>query len=117
MAEDVKVAQEVETQAAVNAVTEADQKVANLQMEKAAKKAKKHEERLAKHPKIGKFINWVDDNKIPLGVGVLIGGPLGVGGTILYNKFSKKSDAEVAVEADVEETDTEADKVPFDTES
>lgn len=116
MADDVKVAQEVETQAAVNAVTEADQKVANLQMEKAAKKAKKHEERLAKHPKIGKFINWVDDNKIPLGVGVLIGGPLGVGGTILYNKFGKKS-GEVTAEVDVEETDTEAEKVPFDTES
>ena len=82
--------EKVEETMAVQAVVEADEKVKAIKAEKAAKKAEKHAKRLEKHPKIGKAVNWVDDNKIPVGIGVLIGGPLGVAGVLGYQKLKLK---------------------------
>lgn len=103
--------EKIEKDSAIEAVKEAEKKVADIKAEKAAKKAKKHEERLNKHPKLGKAINWVDDNKIPVGVGVLIGGPLGVAAVLGYQKIKQnKADEAIANE----ENSDEVEETPFE---
>ena len=104
--------EKIEKDSAIEAVKEAEKKVSDIKAEKAAKKAKKHEERLNKHPKLGKAINWVDDNKIPVGVGVLIGGPIGVAAVLGYQKI-KKNKAEEACIANEENSD-EVEETPFE---
>ena len=101
----------IEAQAAMEKVVEADNKVEQIKAEKAAKKAKKHEERLQKHPKLGKFVNWCDDNKTGVLVGALIGGPIGVAVVkVLDSKKKAKTDSSVDISTEVEES-------PFDTEA
>lgn len=104
--------EKVEETMAVQAVVEADEKVKAIKAEKAAKKAEKHTKRLEKHPKIGKAVNWVDDNKIPVGIGVLIGGPLGVAGVLGYQKLKAKK-SEEATETEV--SDNESEELPFES--
>ena len=105
--------EKIENNKAIEAVQAADNKVAEIKAEKAAKKAKKHQERLDKHPKLGKAVNWVDDNKIPVGVGVLIGGPLGVGAVLGYQKLKAKKSADDADIIESEENSDEATTAPF----
>lgn len=112
------VKEEVEAKAAVSAVEEAEKKVADIKAEKAAKKAKRQADRVAKHPKLGKVINYVEDNAKPIGIGIAIGGPIGVGVAYGVKKavdhFSAKNADEV-VEASTDETDEESvDTTPFD---
>ena len=105
--------EKVEETMAVQAVVEADEKVKAIKAEKAAKKAEKHAARLEKHPKLGKAINWIDDNKIGVGVGVLVGGPLGVAGVLGYQKLkAKNKKSEEATETEV--SDNESEELPFE---
>lgn len=109
MANTVK--EKVEAKEAVASVEKADAKVEQIKAEKAAAKAKKHADREAKHPKLGKVINWVDDHKTGIGVGVLIGGPIGVaaaiGGQKIYSAYQAKK-AGAAVDAEDEEPEAGA---------
>ena len=116
MATNKAVKEEVEAKAAVSAVEEAEKKIADIKAEKAAKKAKKQADRLAKHPKLGKVVNYVEDNAKPIGIGIAIGGPIGVGVAYGVKKaidhFSAKN-AE-AEDASTDETEEEVDTTPFD---
>lgn len=106
--------EKIEANVAVNAVAEADKKVADIKAEKAAKKAAKHQETLVKHPRIGKFLNWVDDHKVHIITGALTGGAGFVGGVLWerhINKASGNSEPEIQ---EIEETEAEP---PFDTEA
>lgn len=104
--------EKIENEQAIATVVEADKKVAEIKAEKAAKKAKKHEERLQKHPKIGKVINWIDDNKVGVGVGVALGGPIGVGAVLGYQKIkAKKAETDVV---DTETNSSESEPLPFE---
>lgn len=113
------VKEEVEAKAAVASVEEAEKKVADIKAEKAAKKAKRQADRLAKHPKLGKVLNYAEDNAVPIGVGVAIGCPVGAGVYLgvkkLVEHFSGKKTEEV-VEASTDETSDEesVDTTPFD---
>jgi preprotein translocase subunit SecF len=116
MATTKNVKEEIEVKAAVSAVEEAEQKVADIKAEKAAKKTKKQADRLAKHPKLGKVINYVEDNAKPIGIGIAIGGPIGVGVAYGVKKaidhFSAKNAEEVVEDPTDEEVET--DTTPFD---
>lgn len=105
--------EKIEQELAVQNVQEADRKVADLKAEKVAKKAEKHQKRLDKHPKLGKVVNWVDDNKLPVGVGVLIGGPLGVGAVLGYQKIKGKKSAKDTEVID-DDTSDEVVETPFE---
>ena len=103
----------IEEEVAMTKVVEADQKVAELKAAKAAKKAEKHAARIEKHPKLGKAINWIDDNKLGVGVGILVGGPLGVGAVLGYQKLRSKKAGEtddMAVGTD----SSESEPLPFE---
>ena len=105
--------EKIENEQAIATVVEADKKVAEIKAEKAAKKAEKHAKRLEKHPKLGKAINWIDDNKVPMGIGVLVGGPIGVGAVLGYQKIkAKKSDETDEVEAI--DSSAESEPLPFE---
>ena len=108
------VVEKVEEQAAVNAVVEADRKVANIKAERAAKKAAKHKATLEKHPKIGPVLNWADDNKWSLLAGAATGGAGFAIGMLWERQRNKKSEETdtVALEPETEEAEP-----PFDTEA
>ena len=107
--------EKVEEQVAVSKVVEADEKVKAIKAAKAAKKAEKHAARIEKHPKLGKAINWVDDNKLGVGVGVLLGGPLGVGAVLGYQKLAAKSYQKLKAKNEVEAIDSsESEELPFE---
>ena len=108
------VKEQVEATAAVEAVNEAEKKVEQIKADKAAAKAKKHAEREAKHPKLGKVINWIDDNKVGIGVGVGIGGPLGVAGVLAYQKLKAKNTSTDEVADIPVEDESRIDTTPFD---
>lgn len=105
--------EEIEQQVAVAKVIEADKKVEEIKVKRLADKAKKHEERLQKHPKLGKAINWIDDHKWTVVAGVATGGASFAAGWVGHKIFDKKKAEKAAAEAiDVTpESETEA---PFD---
>lgn len=113
--------EKIEATQAVEAVKEADKKLADIKAEKAAKKAERQNKRLGwKGPfkYVGKFINVVEDHPVATGVCVLAGVPLGVGGVYLYDKYGKKKPDDDTVDVDVEvEVETETEQAPFDTEA
>lgn len=111
----------IEAGVAVESVAKADEKVADIKAEKAAKKAARQNKRLEwKGPLkfVGKAINVVEDHPVATAVSVLTGVPVGVAGVLLYQKFSQKSD-DVAEEATAEDKTEEAnnEEAPFDTEA
>lgn len=109
--------EKAEANVAVNAVTEADKKVADIKAEKEAKKAARQNKRLGwKGPLkyIGKAINVVEDHPVATAVSVLTGVPIGAAGVLLYQKYGKKSDDVIEEATDAEETEAEP---PFDTEA
>lgn len=116
MAENTSV-EKIEANVATAAVVEADRKVANIRAEKEAKKAAKHKATLEKHPKIGRALNWVDDNKWKLLAGVATGGA-GFGLGVLWEKQrNRKSEETVEVETEDTIDDETAVEPPFDTEA
>ena len=104
--------EEIESKNAIAEVQAADKKVEELKAKKAADKAKKHEERLQKHPKLGKAINWVDDHKWQVVAGAATGGVSFAGGWFAHKFFSKK-DEEPAIEA-IDVTPESESEAPFD---
>ena len=108
--------EEIEKNAAVAAVNAADKKVEEIKAKKLADKAKKHEERLQKHPKLGKFVNWMDDHKWEVVAGAATGGVSFAAGWFGHKIFSdKKAEEAAAVATDV--TPTEEPEAPFETEA
>lgn len=107
--------EEIEKNAAIAEVQKTEKKVEELKAKKVADKAKKHEERLQKHPKLGKAINWIDDHKWQIAAGAATGGVSFAGGWFAHKFFSKK-DEEPAIEAEITPTE-ESNEAPFDTEA
>ena len=111
--------EKIESAVAVDAVTKADEKVKNLEAEKAAKKAEKQLKRANwKGPfkVVGKFFNVCEDHPIAMGTSALLGAAAPVAfGIYLWDK-SKKSDDVVEEATDDTETE-EAVEPPFDTEA
>lgn len=105
--------EEIEKNVAIEAVQKADAKVTELVEKKAADKAKKHEERLQKHPKLGKAINWVDDHKWQVIAGAATGGVSFAGGWFAHKFFGKKAD-EPAIEAIDVTPESESNEPPFE---
>lgn len=121
MAENVTV-EKIEATAATTAVVEADRKVADLKAEKAAKKAKKQNDRLTKWKWKGaaKVVNYVENNVKPITIGMAVGGPAAVllyegGKRIVKNYKAKHAEEAVAEPETIEEE--EANEAPFDTEA
>lgn len=111
--------EKIETKVAVEAVTEADKKIADIKAEKAAKKAARQNKRLGwKGPGklVGKAINFVEDHPVATTVSFLAGVPVGVAGVLIYQKLSNKSD-DVAEEATESNETEESNEAPFDTEA
>lgn len=109
------VKEQVEAKAAVEAVAKADKKIEDIKAQRAADKAKKHAERIEKHPKLGKAINWVDDHKWQIAAGAATGGVSFAAGWFGH-KFFGKNDAEVTVDVSIDEetASNEASEAPFD---
>ena len=105
--------EKIEKDQALNNVAEADKKIAEIKAEKAAKKAAKHQERLTKHPKIGKALNWLDDHKVHIVAGALTGGAGFVGG-VLWERHVNKASGDI--EPEIPETEATVEP-PFDTEA
>lgn len=99
------VKEKVEAKEKVAEVAKADARVEEIKAKKAADKAKRHADREAKHPKLGKVINWVDDNKAGIGVGVAVGGPIGIAAFLAGKKIVETVQAKKAGDA----TDDDAD--------
>lgn len=103
--------EKVEAEVKVAEVKAADAKVEEIKAKRLADKAKKHEERVAKHPKLGKAINWVDDHKWQVAGGIATGGVSFAAGWFGHKFFDKKK-AEAAV---AEATDVTPEDAPFET--
>lgn len=104
--------EKIEKDVALEAVREADEKVADIKAEKAAKKAKRQEARANwKGPlkAIGKGINWCENNPGPAAVCLVTGTGLGWAGKVVYDHFKSKNAG--ATE------ETEVEEAPFDTEA
>lgn len=107
--------EKAEVQVAVSNVEAAEKKVADIKAERAAAKAKKHEDTLTKHPKLGPAINWVDDHKWQIVGGVATGGVSFAAGWFGHKFFSKKDEAAEATETVIDLTASdEAIEAPFD---
>ena len=106
--------EKAEVEVAVNNVKAAEKKVADIKAEKAATKAKKHEDTLTKHPKLGPAINWVDDHKWQIVGGVATGGVSFAAGWFGHKFFGKKDEAAETVDVIVETESDEAIEAPFD---
>ena len=106
--------EKAEKDVALEAVKEADNKVAEIKAEKAAKKAERQAKRETwKGPLkvLGKGINWCENNPGPAAVCVVTGTGLGWAGKVLFDKFvSKNAEA-------TEETEEVVEEAPFDTEA
>ena len=103
--------EKITSDVAQNNVAQADAKVEQIKAEKAAKKAERQAKRVEKHPRLGKILNKIEDNAIPVGIGIGIGGPLGVAAVLGYQKY-KSSKADTTDDV-IEE---EAVEPPFDAE-
>ena len=112
--------EKIESTVAVEAVTKADEKVKNLEAEKAAKKAEKQLKRANwKGPLkvVGKFFNVCEDHPVAMGASALLGAAAPVAfGIYLWDKSKKSENADVTVDVDITETE-EANEPPFDTEA
>ena len=106
--------EKIEKDQALNNVAEADKKIADIKAEKAAKKAAKHQETLEKHPKAGRFFNWVDDNKGKLLAGAATGGAGFVLGMLYERCIRNKASGDI--EPEIPETEATVEP-PFDTEA
>ena len=119
MADNVTV-EKVESNVAVEAVQKADDKVQQIKAEKAAKKAKKQNDRLAnwKWKGAAKLVNYVENNIGPITVGMAVGGPGAIllyeSGKRIYQKYKDKNTEEAVIDS---ETTEEAVEPPFDTEA
>lgn len=104
--------EKAEANQAVENVKAAEQKVADIQAERAKKEAEKDAETLAKHPKIGSKLNWVRHNKWKLV------GTAATGGAFALGWFGHKiySDAKAAKVETPEEAEAidEVVETPFD---
>lgn len=108
----------IEAGVAVESVAKADEKVANIKADKAAKKAARQNKRLEwKGPLkfVGKAINVVEDHPVATAVSVLAGVPVGVAGVLIYQKVTKSDD--VVEEATAEDKTEESNEAPFDMEA
>ena len=110
--------EEIESKNAVEAVKAADAKVDEIKAKKAADKAKRHEETLKKHPKIGSKLNWLDDNKWKIIGGVATGGILTVAGYVAGENdlfgFKKRKEAKLAAQAIDITPESESTEPPFE---
>lgn len=119
MADNVTV-EKVESNVAVEAVQKADDKVQQIKAEKAAKKAKRQNDRLAnwKWKGAAKLVNYVENNIGPITVGMAVGGPGAIllyeSGKRIYQKYKDKNTEEAVIDP---ETTEEANEAPFDTEA
>lgn len=105
--------EEIEKQVAVQKVVEADKKVEEIKAKRAADKAKKHEERLQKHPKLGKVINWCDDHKWEMIAGAATGGVSFAAGWFGHKFFDKKKEETAAANAiDITPNESESTEEP-----
>ena len=113
--------EEIESKNAVAAVQAADQKVEEIRAKKLADKAKRHEETLKKHPKIGSKLNWLDDNKWKIAGGVATGGILTIASYVAGEHdlfgFKKRREAKAAEQAKVIDITEESETAPFNTEA
>lgn len=107
--------EEIEKNAAVAKVEEADKNVEEIKAKRAADKAKKHEERLQKHPKLGKAINWIDDHKWQIAAGAATGGVSFAAGWFGHKFFDKKKEETAAANAiDITPDESESTELPFE---
>ena len=120
MAENVTV-EKVESNVAVEAVQKADDKVQQIKAEKAAKKAKRQNDRLAnwKWKGAAKLANYVENNIGPITLGMAVGGPGAIllyeGGKKIYKNYKAKHTEEAFIEP--ETTEETVIEPPFDTEA
>lgn len=111
--------EKIEVTTAVAEVEKTEAKVEQIKADRAAKKAKKQNDRLENWKWKGgaKIVNYCENNWKPIGIGILIGGPAGVaaveGGKKIYNHFKSKKTDEVTVEEE-EPVSNEASEAPFD---
>ena len=88
--------EELESKNAIAEVQAAEKKVEDLKAKRLADKAKKHEERLQKHPKLGKFVNWMDDHKWEVVAGAATGGVSFAAGWFGHKFLANKQDEKAA---------------------
>lgn len=96
--------EKIEATVAVNAVAEADAKIAKIKADKEAAEAAKDAETLAKHPKIGSKLNWLRHNKWKVVGGVATGGAGFVAGWVAQKIYTNHK-AKVSAETDTAEAD------------
>ena len=114
------VKEEIETKAAVEAVEKAEEKVKQIELDKAAKRAAKQEKR-ANWPGplklIGKGFNEVENHPAAFGIGFALGVP--VVPLVAYGvkkgiDLASNKKAEEAVDVSSDETDEVDNSIPFE---
>lgn len=111
--------EKIESNIAVEAVQKADDKVQQIKAEKAAKKAKRQNDRLVnwKWKVAAKVANYVENNIGAVTLGMAVGGPGAVllyeSGKRIYQKYKDKGTEEAVTEPET----TEPVEPPFDTEA